>query len=130
MTDRKRKQDEAKLQCVVCQYLDAVLPSDATYWAVFNEADVSKTAGAWMNKRGRKAGVADLHILHAGKPIYIEMKTERNPVYGTVRTNQTEAQKLWQDTVERCGGVYAVCRSTDDVRDLLMRCDVPIREVA
>lgn len=121
---------EARLQIVVCQYLDAVLPPNATYWASLNERKVSQKTGQFLNAMGRKAGVADLLVLHAGRFIAIELKTETNHAYGTTRTNQTKAQKAWQGTVEHCGGFYAVCRSTDDVRGSLRAFGVPIREAA
>ena len=121
---------EARLQIVVCQHLDVVLPKDATYWASLNERNVTPKTGAYLNKMGRKAGVADILVLHAGRLIALELKLETDKTYGTKRTDQSEAQKAWQETVEQCGGFYAVCRSTEDVSGSLRAFGVPIREKA
>lgn len=121
---------EARLQIVVCQHLDVVLPKDATYWASLNERKVTPKTGAYLNAMGRKPGVADILVLHAGRLIAIELKTATDKIYGTVRTNQSDDQKAWQGTVEHCGGFYAVCRSTADVSGSLRAFGVPIREKA
>jgi len=119
---------EAQLQISVCQHLDVILPSDATYWASLNERNVTKSTGAYVNRMGRKSGVADLLVLHAGRLIAIELKTDNNPIRKTRRTYQSANQKDWQADVERCGGFYAVCRSIEDVSGTLRGFGVPIRE--
>lgn len=121
---------EAKLQIVVCEYLDLVLPKDATYWASLNERKVDKKTGEFLNNMGRKTGVADLIIVYQGRAIGIELKLETNPAYKTTKTYQTPAQRAWQATFEACGGLYAVCRSTEDVRGSLTAFGVPIKEAA
>lgn len=121
---------EARLQIVVVQYLEWVLPRDATFWAVLNERKVTEKTGKFLNMMGRKKGVSDLMVLWRGKLICIELKLETNSAYDTKRTNQTNDQKAWQGTVERCGALYAVCRSTHDVAGSLRAFGVPIREAA
>ena len=118
---------EADLQILVCQFLDVALPTCATYWASLNERNVSAATGRYLNTMGRKAGVADLLIVHAGRLIAIELKTEASKIYRTKRTNQTSNQKAWQGVIEAAGGFYAVCRSIDDVRGSLASFGVPMK---
>lgn len=134
-----RGNPETRLQIVVCQYLDHVLPDEATYWASLNERKVNPVTGKLFNAMGRKAGVADILICHKrktrvlnsnlshGQLIAIELKLETNPNFGTKRTNQSQAQKDWQRLIEACGGFYAVCRSIDDVEGSLTAFGVPLK---
>ena len=113
---------EARLQKTVCQYLDWMLPANATYWATLNERKTPAHIGAMFNGMGRKAGVADLIILHAGRFIAIELKVKPN--------TQSKTQKAWQGVVERCGGFYALCFSLEDVRGSLRAFGVPVKDKA
>mgnify|MGYP006921970527 CR=1 FL=1 len=97
------------------------------YTTLFRSRNVSAATGKYLNTMGRKAGVADLLIVHAGRLIAIEIKTETSKIYGTKRTNQTANQKAWQGAIEAAGGFYAVCRSIDDVRGSLASFGVPMK---
>ena len=134
-----RSNPETRLQIVVCQYLDHALPEGTTYWASLNERKVDPVTGKLLNRMGRKAGVADILICHRrstrihnshlayGQLIAIELKLDTNPSFKTKRTNQSQAQKDWQATIEAAGGLYAVCRSLDDVEGSLTAFGVPLK---
>ncbi len=55
----------------------------------------------WIRGTATK-GSADIHALIAGKAVFIEIK---------MKDRQSEAQKQYQKTVERAGGLYWICRS-------------------
>jgi len=67
------------------------------------------------NERGYKIrfgvggpGGADLVGIYRGRFVAVEVKTERG--------RQTEEQRMFQQLVERKGGVYVVLRSVDDAQ--------------
>jgi hypothetical protein len=68
-------------------------------------------------KRGRKQvrslpnGHPDILAIHQGRYIAIEAKTETG--------RQSQRQKLFQQAVERAGGVYVIARSVSDVLEAL-----------
>lgn len=118
---------ETRLQIVVVQWLEACLPREATFWAVLNERRESAGLGKLRNLMGRRKGVSDLMVLHAGQLLCIELKTDSDSVRKIKRGYQSADQKAWQNAVEAAGAAYAVCRSTDDVAAFLAGCGVPLR---
>lgn len=121
---------ESALQTEVVAYLRAALPSDATLWATLNERKVSKRLGAKLNRMGRRAGVSDLMVLHAGRLLCIELKTELDVLRQTQRGYASPAQKQFAEDIRRAGGLYAVCRGVDDVAGFLAQNAVPINDRA
>ena len=98
---------EHKIQKAICEMLHYALPPDATFWAVPNGG--SRKGGEIEGKRlkdeGVTAGVADLHILWAGRLICLEVKTPKGP--HSKEGKQSDSQKEWQETVTQCGGLYS-----------------------
>jgi hypothetical protein len=121
---------EHVLQCAVARYLDAIIDplGDCLWWAVPNggvrpgvvigtnakgeERRVSKE-GQKLRAEGQKPGVADIHILFRSRLICIEMK-KRKP-----KTYQSQDQKDWELDATAAGALYIVCRSVQEVEDLL-----------
>ena len=62
----------------------------------------------WIRSTGTR-GSADLHCLINGRAVFIEVK---------MKDRQSEAQKRYQKTVERAGGLYLICRSFDQFIEL------------
>jgi len=58
-------------------------------------------------------GSADIHILKAGRAVYCEVKIGRD--------RQSEAQKVFQSSVESAGGVYMIVRDFDDFLEQISR---------
>ncbi len=59
--------------------------------------------GKWIKGTG-KNGTADLHAIHNGKPLKIEVKCK------TTKDRQSQAQKNYQRQVERAGATYLIVR--------------------
>lgn len=67
-------------------------------------------------------GGADLIGLYRGRFVAIEIKTPASVGLDGVRRvagRQTPEQRLWQQLVERKGGIYAIVRSADEAHALL-----------
>ena len=124
----RRQNPETRLQFVVVAYLRAVLPRDALFWHCPNGGKMSAAWRKMLGGLGVLPGASDLMLVYRGRFYGIELKTALDPVRGITKGYQSEAQRAFQDAVERAGGHYAVCRHTDDVRDALALWGVPTRE--
>lgn len=58
-------------------------------------------------------GMPDILCCYKGRLIGLEVKTDKG--------KQEEAQKEWQDKLERAGGLYYIVRSVDDVEKLFKK---------
>jgi hypothetical protein len=72
--------------------------------------------GAAFTREGRMirfglAGAPDILGCYRGRAIGIEVKAPRG--------GQREAQRRWQASIERAGGVYILARSVNDALDAL-----------
>lgn len=117
----KLNQAEHAIQKAICNYLHVALPRDAIFWAVPNggtRPDFTTKSGRTFSLEGKrlkdegvKAGVADLHILWAGRLIALEVKTAKG--------GQSKNQQDWETACTLAGGVYRIVRSVDEVKALL-----------
>lgn len=85
-------------------------------FAVPNGTNKSKSARISFMAEGLTSGVADLLLLvpcgeYHGLCIEMKSKTGR----------QSESQKQWQKVVEKQGYRYALCRSFDDFKRLIVQ---------
>lgn len=110
---------EDRLQASLCQFLSAVLPEDAWLCSIPNGFNKTKAAAGIAKATGLRAGAPDLLVIHGGRPIFIELKTEKGRL--------SPAQKATAIDIDIAGGLWSVCRSIDDVSAFLTRCDVPLR---
>ena len=117
---------ETRLQIVVVDWLKSCLPDGAEFWATLNERNVSPRAGKLANLMGRRAGVSDLMVLWSRRLFCIELKVEADPIKGTKKTYARPDQREFGERIKRAGGVYAVCRHTDEVEALLRSYGVPV----
>ncbi|MEM9670578.1 MAG: VRR-NUC domain-containing protein [Pseudomonadota bacterium] len=111
---------EHDLQCVVMDFLDLALPRhEAIAFAVPNGGKRDKGTALKLKREGQRNGVADIMVIWNGRPIGIEMKTAKGV--------QTDDQKQWAKDFTLAGGVYAVCRSVDEVAAMLDATGIPLR---
>ncbi len=120
----KRDNPEMRLHMAILPFLQAVLPraARATLIHVPNGEKRSPATGALLKRMGTKPGVEDLQFIWQTRLHAIEVKPEGE--------YQSRVQKAREAAVVAAGGVYAVCRSTDDVRETLAEWGVPTRETA
>lgn len=85
-------------------------------FAVPNGGRRNATEAAIMKAEGVTAGVADVILLVARQgynSLCIEFKTAKG--------KQTEYQKQWQTEAEKNGNMYAICRSFEEFRSLILQ---------
>ncbi len=118
----KRDNPEMRLHMAILPFLQAVLPREAadTLIHVPNGEKRTPITGALLKRMGTKPGVEDLQFIWRGQLCAIEVKPEGE--------YQSRVQKAREAAVVAAGGVYALCRSTDDVRETLAEWRVPTRE--
>jgi hypothetical protein len=115
------KQTEHKLQAQVKQFLLYCLPFDVAWTSVDHAAAMSLRRGAERKAQGVKAGQADIRFVLPphGRSAEIELKTATGRV--------SPAQRDWERAVTNAGGLYAVCRSVDEVAFVLRGWGVQLR---
>jgi len=114
------RQNESALQVSVARFLDVALPRSVRACHVPNGGRRDAATGARLKREGVKAGVADFVIfMSGGTCAMIELKTASGRL--------SPAQKDWQDWAGQHGLPYAVCRSLDEVIDVLKAWNVPLK---
>jgi len=120
---KKRSNPEAKIQMAIVAYLSRCCP-EVMIASSFNGVHLSKGAMqmGYAKRQGLAVGDPDLRLsLPGGRTIFIEVKSEVGRL--------SDAQKTAHDKLTKLGfGVY-VCRSIDDLREVINREGVPCREV-
>ncbi len=125
-----RNNAETRLQFVVVEYLRRILPADVVFWHCPNGGKMSVAWRKMLGGLGLLPGAADLMMLYRSKFYAIELKNAADPVRGIVKSYQFTEQKDFEAAIVAAGGFYAVCRSTDDVREVLAHWGIPTRETA
>jgi len=96
------------------------LPRSVLAFHVPNGGRRDAKTGARLKREGVKAGVADFVIvMQGGVCAMIELKTAKGRL--------SKAQKDLQDWAGEHGLPYAVCRSVEEVADMLRAWNVPLR---
>lgn len=108
----KRRQPEAELQKSVIEYLRYRLQG-CLFFHVPNGGKRSAAEGAKFKAMGVLAGVADILIFKDGGFYAIELKAG----VGGMSCLQKDFKERWCD---ECGK-YAVCRSIDEVKEMLKK---------
>jgi hypothetical protein len=104
---------EDQLQIAAMRWIRLAYPK-AVSFHVANERKTSPMRGAKLKKMGVLAGVPDIHILEPNKiycGLFIELKTEKGRL--------TPSQRDVIERIENAGYKCAVCRSLDEVIDLV-----------
>ena len=106
----RRTPVESNIQSAICDYLAA---KRHFFWRQNTTPTIQKREGGWAFRRMPKhslKGVADIILVYAGRPYFLEVKR--------LRTYQSPEQKDFQKRAEAAGGLYAVVRSIEDVQAL------------
>ena len=107
--------NEDQLQMAAMFWIRISYPK-AVSFHVANERKTSPMRGAKLKKMGVLAGVPDIHILHPNGQhcgLFIELKTPKGRL--------TQSQKNVIERLESSGYQCAVCRSVDDVIDVVTK---------
>ena len=116
----RRANPEEKLHRAVTVLLHAILdPDDVLYFHVPNGGKRDAVAGAKLKAMGALPGVPDLYIAWEDHTLWIELKAPK----GTV----SEAQRAFAHRAIMIGHDVHVCRSVDEVLNVLDVMGVPTR---
>lgn len=115
----KPRKLEDGLQRCVADFLRRGCPG-LVWYAVPNGGLRNKRVAAGLKRQGVKAGVSDLaFVLPGGRAAFIELKVGKN---GT-----SDKQDDFLKDARTAGALCAVCRSVEDVRDVLVMWGVDVR---
>lgn len=107
------KVGEDPIHVSIREYLDLVLPKGATpAWHTPNGGKRDKGTASKMKALGVRAGFPDLAFLFESNLYTLEVKNAD----GT----QNDKQEDWQILITDAGGYYAIVRSIDDVKAVLI----------
>lgn len=101
---RAHKEDQLQIQTM--QLLRTAYPNVLAIHCP-NGGKRSAREGERFKRMGVLAGTPDILMWYGGKAYAIELKVGKNGL--------TDTQKLWRDRFCEQGGVWALCRSLDDV---------------
>jgi len=106
------------LQRAVARFLDMALP-DGAVWSAIGHGGGGKVRGAILKAMGLKAGIPDVLIIHRGRPIFIELKAQNGRL--------SLAQQAMHNKLTIAGALVAVCRSVDEVQQILECVGIDLR---
>lgn len=115
------KHNEDDLQALVMQWLDLVLPPEAFAWHVPNGGKRSKITATRLKRLGVRAGIPDVHILHRGRLITIELKDKGK--------KPSPVQRDMHQRLTLCGAIVVTLDSFDAVRSFVRQI-IDTREAA
>jgi hypothetical protein len=112
---------EHSLQVSVAHMLELVLEPGITWWSALDHAaQVSPRYGAERKRRGVKRGLPDFIVMAKGMNVIgLELKTDK----GRLSPDQVLVHTAWAVM----GHDVYVVRSLEDVQEILLACDVPMR---
>jgi hypothetical protein len=121
----RKAQPERILHKQVADYLDLALPPSAFWWPTPNASKRLPHQAANMKRaKEMRPGIPDIMICSRGRLICIELKAPKGRV--------SIEQEVVHAFLTLSGAVVCVCRSLDDVIDLLIQIvpDLKIRSAA
>lgn len=122
---KKRRNLEHELQVAVAQYL-AVALRPPTIWTSLDAGagKMNPVTAALRKARGVKAGWPDILVIHPGRmpkmatALGIELKADAGKM--------SNAQVAIAGAMREAGAEYVVCRSIDDVVEVLAEAGIPL----
>jgi hypothetical protein len=118
---------ETQLQKAVAIFLQFALPPHVAWTYVPNgEGELSPEQGRRLREMGLKPGWPDLLFIAAGKAYLIELKTEKDEVFGIAAGRVSNDQIAMHAWLRTAGAPVAVCRSVEDVEAALRGWAIPL----
>jgi hypothetical protein len=110
----KRQQPERRLHKQVADYLDLALPQSACWWPTPNASKRTPAQAANMKRAKEfRPGIPDIMICYRGRLICVELKAPKGRL--------SPEQDAIHERLTLSGAVVCVCRSLDEVIDLLIQ---------
>lgn len=111
-----RAEDSLQIRCK--KWLATALPHEVVWSGIEHAQQLSLRQGAIRKAKGVRRGLPDFLFWHAGRSIAVELKTPTGV--------QSESQKEFMERFRAAGGIYAVCRSEQEVERALRDANVPL----
>jgi hypothetical protein len=108
---KNHEPSEQAVQRAVCQHLRRRSVSGLVWWHTPNGGRRSRVEAAIFAGLGVKPGVADLILLHGGRPFALELKTERG--------RPTAAQMQFLSEFRAAGGEASIANGLDQALRVL-----------
>lgn len=115
---RPRDLSEDEIHEAVARVLDIALPAGACWFSIEHRNARDAAEGAMRKRRGVRAGIPDITIIHGRVVHYIELKTRTGAL--------SSAQVDMRDRLLAAGALWALCRSVDDVLRQLRDWGIPV----
>lgn len=103
----------------VAKFFAHALPKDALALHVPNEGRRTNKEGVLLKAMGLLPGASDWLVIHAGKSVWIELKTGRNKL--------TTEQAAFMERAKRAGCKTFIARSLAEVELALDQAGIPLR---
>jgi hypothetical protein len=120
----KMRRPEQALHIAAADFLARALRAPTWWSSIDHAAKLGPVAAGMRKRRGVKAGIADIFIIHPSPlgydlpcVVWIELKAE---------TDQSDPQKAFQKAMERCGCLYYIARSLDEIEGFLKGVGIPL----
>lgn len=115
---RPRDPSEDEIHEAVARVLNIALPADCCWYSVEHRNARDAQEGAMRKRRGVRAGIPDVTIIHGRVAHFIELKTRTGSL--------SPAQVRMRDWLLAAGAMWALCRSVDDVLRQLRDWGIPV----
>jgi hypothetical protein len=117
----KRRQPEFEFHCCVGDYLRTALAADVRWFHVPNGEHRTQATGERLKRMGVMPGVPDIIILHAGRTLWLELKSNKGKLSPT--------QEDWREFLCNNGFAFYCCNTLDQVQASLKANGIPLRGV-
>lgn len=107
--------NEDRLQIAVCEYVHLQYKGAAIHHSP-NEGKRTKFERFKLSVLGCKSGYPDLHIIHNGKQVFIELKTKANKALKIRSGKISDNQQAWIDVFNNNGIPAYVCFGFDEAK--------------
>ena len=115
-----REEDALQIRCK--RWLSTALPLEVVWTGIEHAAQLSLRQGAIRKAKGIKRGLPDFLFWHTGLSIAVELKTATGV--------QSDPQRDFMERFRAAGGIYAVCRSEQEMERVLRAAGVPVNFAA
>lgn len=112
-----RAEDALQIRCK--KWLTEALPLEVVWSGIEHAQQMTVRQGAIRKAKGVKRGLPDMLFWWGGKSVAVELKTPEG--------RQSEDQRDFMVRFRAAGGIYAVCRSEQDVELVLRAAEFPVR---
>jgi hypothetical protein len=121
----KMRRPEQALHIAAADFLTRALRAPTWWSSIDHAAKLGPVAASMRKRRGVKAGISDILVIHPESPlghaplvVWIELKSEAG--------EQSDPQMDFEEAMLRCGCLYYIARSLDEIEGFLKGVGIPL----